>query len=109
MSNNLEHKDIREYLSNLVGIDELIRWQRDFCNQDLHYAGFVCKVESQYGDDCDAPYSGCIYLNGESMDIFVVGESPYSYAKDFWKTVDRYTYENSTVKVVRYTSKRCSS
>lgn len=86
----MDNTNIKEYLSNLVGTKELVKWQRDFHNQDLYYEGFVCQIEDQYYDGYNAPYSGCIYLNNESIGVYVIGESPYSYAKDFWREVDTY-------------------
>lgn len=93
MNKNLESKNIFEYLMTMTW-QEREEWQKQFHNQDLHYNDYVCKIQKKY--DCDAftPYCGYVYLNGEDLDLFVIGESPYQYARDFWRTVDSYLVYN---------------
>jgi len=93
MNKNLESTDVFEYLISLTW-QEREEWQKNFHNQDLYYKGFTCKIEKIY-DGYNAPYSGYIYLNEEDLDLFVIGESPYQYARDFWRTVDSYLASNN--------------
>lgn len=100
MDKDLEFTNIFEYLMSMTWQEREI-WQKQFYNQDLYYRGYVCKVQK----DCDdlTPYCGGVYLNGEDLDLFVLGESPYQYARDFWRTVDAHlaykTNENSATNL----------
>jgi hypothetical protein len=93
MDKNLEFTDIFEYLMSLTW-QEREKWQNNFHNQDLYYRGFICKTDKTY-DSNEVPYSGGIYLNEEDLDLFVIGDSPYQYARDFWRTVDSYLASNN--------------
>jgi hypothetical protein len=99
MDKNLESTDIFEYLMSMTW-QEREKWQTDFHNQDLYYQGYICKIQKKY--DCDdlTPYCGYIYKNKEDLGLFVIGESPYQYARDFWRTVDSHliykSHENTS-------------
>lgn len=88
MNTALEFTDIFEYLTGITW-QEREKWQKQFHNQHLYYCGYVCKIQE---NDCNniTPYCGGVYLNEEDLDLSVIGESPYQYARDFWRTVDSY-------------------
>ena len=88
MDINLESTNIFEYLMSITW-QEREKWQKQFHNQPLYYRGCICKIQKNNRDDI-TPYYGDIYLNEEDLNLFVIGESPYQYARDFWRTVDSY-------------------
>ena len=88
MDIRLESTDIFEYLMSITW-QEREKWQKQFHNQHLYYRGYICKIQENNRDDI-TPYYGDIYLNKKDLDLSVIGESPYQYARDFWRTVDSY-------------------